>query len=550
MRLVDTPDIVGRGTAVNNLLKSGAVEMLQAGRGTGFILRLRDESKVRLENASTEEQVVFSLIEASQSKGIWIREIRDQSGLTDTQLKRVLKQLEQRKLVKAVKAVGTTKKCYMLFNIEADSSLTGGTFYSDGAVDSQFVQTLVQVSITMLQAQRKRVEELHPNDVMKQREESYVKLEDVARFIQERGICKVALAIVDVERLLDVAVLDGKLEKRFDRAYRALKSKQQPTALASVPCLQCPCDDYTLMMDNYQEQAEQLKKRGNECFKQKRYHNALRFYSEALELDVNPVILANRAQAYLNIGKLEKAYVDADAAVCLDASNLKALYRRAYALSGLGLYSRARSDLERCVKIDPSNADAEKLLESLKGKADKSPVDVTTFVKAEPLQSRVPLQKIRIDVDTTTTTDEAMTDLAKLNVAEVETGIAGVLANKPLPTPAKTRAEFASAVFLLRDSPRSFAEYFLTLDLTDFPALFGDIIESDTIEILANGLAVMGTPSARTLEALWHLSLVSRFDVAALFLSDAAKQHLRSLLDKHGPEHATTANAVRRAYFL
>lgn len=39
----------------------------------------------------------------------------------------------------------------MLFEIEADESLTGGTFYSDQQLDSQFVETLVHVCVAMLQ---------------------------------------------------------------------------------------------------------------------------------------------------------------------------------------------------------------------------------------------------------------------------------------------------------------------------------------------------------------------------------------------------------------
>ena len=72
---------------------------------------------------------MFSLIEESGSKGIWIKDIRDRSGLSETQMKRVLKTLEKKKHVKAVKAVGTTRKCYMLFNIEAHESVSGGIFY-------------------------------------------------------------------------------------------------------------------------------------------------------------------------------------------------------------------------------------------------------------------------------------------------------------------------------------------------------------------------------------------------------------------------------------
>lgn len=94
---------------------------------------------------------VYSLIEGAAKSGIWIRDIREQSGLTEPIIRRVLKGLEQKKLVKAIKAVGTQKKSYILFNVDADENLTGGTFYSDQQFDSQFVQTLVQFCVRMLQ---------------------------------------------------------------------------------------------------------------------------------------------------------------------------------------------------------------------------------------------------------------------------------------------------------------------------------------------------------------------------------------------------------------
>lgn len=112
---------------------------------------------------------------------MWIRDIRERSGLNEAQLKKVLRTLEQRRLVKAVRAVGTSRKCYMLFNLEADETLTGGTFYSDQQLDSQFVTTLAQVCVNMLMTQRRQAEERFPDDVLAQREASYVKSENVAR---------------------------------------------------------------------------------------------------------------------------------------------------------------------------------------------------------------------------------------------------------------------------------------------------------------------------------------------------------------------------------
>lgn len=93
---------------------------------------------------------MYSIVEEAEKTGVWIRDIRDKSGLSDTQLRRVLKSLEQKKLIKSIKAVGTSKKCYILFDVDADDNLTGGTFYSNQQFDSQFVQTLIQVCIAML----------------------------------------------------------------------------------------------------------------------------------------------------------------------------------------------------------------------------------------------------------------------------------------------------------------------------------------------------------------------------------------------------------------
>lgn len=76
---------------------------------------------------------------------------------------------------------------------------------------------------------------------MAQKAASFVRSEEVARYIHDKGFCKVNLGVNDIESILEVAVLDGRLERRMNESYyRALKLRQRPTVLASVPCLQCP----------------------------------------------------------------------------------------------------------------------------------------------------------------------------------------------------------------------------------------------------------------------------------------------------------------------
>ena len=79
-----------------------------------------------------EEKVVYKIIEEAGNKGTWIRDIRVKSNLAQAQLTKVLKSLKQKKLVKEVKCVNSTRKIvYMLSTLEPDRSVTGGAWYSD-----------------------------------------------------------------------------------------------------------------------------------------------------------------------------------------------------------------------------------------------------------------------------------------------------------------------------------------------------------------------------------------------------------------------------------
>lgn len=53
----------------------------------------------------TEEKLIYTIIEDGGNKGIWIRDIRVKSNLIMTQLNKILKNLENKKLIKAVKSV-------------------------------------------------------------------------------------------------------------------------------------------------------------------------------------------------------------------------------------------------------------------------------------------------------------------------------------------------------------------------------------------------------------------------------------------------------------
>jgi len=99
----------GVGSYINILvlLFQNNLELLT--QGDKLIYKLKDPSKAsNLKGADNEERIVLNIIEKSGNKGIWVRDIRNECNLMLTQLNKILKNLENKKLIKAVKSVNVS----------------------------------------------------------------------------------------------------------------------------------------------------------------------------------------------------------------------------------------------------------------------------------------------------------------------------------------------------------------------------------------------------------------------------------------------------------
>lgn len=113
-KLMPTTSAEARVKAINILLQKGTIEILK--KQNSLIYRLKDDQKNSTgpKGADNEEKIVYSIIEQGGNKGIWIRDIRVKSNLIMTQLNKILKNLENKKLIKAVKSVSVSIiKCYV-----------------------------------------------------------------------------------------------------------------------------------------------------------------------------------------------------------------------------------------------------------------------------------------------------------------------------------------------------------------------------------------------------------------------------------------------------
>lgn len=71
-----------------------------------------------LKTADNEEKIIYRIIEEAANKGIWIRDIRSRSNLLPKQLDKVLRSLENNKMIKSVKTVNVSNTLTLCKNIK------------------------------------------------------------------------------------------------------------------------------------------------------------------------------------------------------------------------------------------------------------------------------------------------------------------------------------------------------------------------------------------------------------------------------------------------
>ncbi|CAJ1064929.1 serine/threonine-protein phosphatase 5 [Xyrichtys novacula] len=105
--------------------------------------------------------------------------------------------------------------------------------------------------------------------------------------------------------------------------------------------------------------AELLKEKANKYFKEKDYENAIKYYTEALEVNPsNAIYYSNRSLAYLRTECYGYALADATKALEIDKNYIKGYYRRATSNMALGKFKAALKDYETVVRVRPNDKDA------------------------------------------------------------------------------------------------------------------------------------------------------------------------------------------------
>ncbi|CEP18320.1 hypothetical protein [Parasitella parasitica] len=258
----DDMDVQESYLAMNSLLKKNTLEVITLnGENMLKAIDLRDAEKASKLN--DDARLVYNTIRSAGNNGIWTKDLKKKTNLHTIVLNRTLKSLEQKQEIKAVKHVKyPTRKIYMLFNLTPSSEVTGGAWYTDQELDTDFIDSLKAACLKYIMSRSfPRVEGVN-DAVFGADHEHYPTATEVRRFITESRISSIDLSVKDIMSLLDVLVYDGVVEKKLPfmsgmedfsddeeddgsvqwsyKAIRKVASRLPTEALTEIPCGKCP----------------------------------------------------------------------------------------------------------------------------------------------------------------------------------------------------------------------------------------------------------------------------------------------------------------------
>ncbi|CAO0793580.1 unnamed protein product [Mucor circinelloides] len=259
----DDMDVQESYLAMNSLLKKNTLEVISLnGENMLKAIDLRDAEKASKLN--DDARLVYNTIRSAGNNGIWTKDLKKKTNLHTIVLNRTLKSLEQKQEIKAVKHVKyPTRKIYMLFSLTPSSEVTGGAWYTDQELDTDFIDSLKAACLKYIMSRSfPRVEGVN-DAVFGADHEHYPTATEVRRFITESRISSIDLSVKDITSLLDVLVYDGVVEKKLPfmagmedfsddeddgdegvqwsyKAIRKVASRLPTEALTEIPCGKCP----------------------------------------------------------------------------------------------------------------------------------------------------------------------------------------------------------------------------------------------------------------------------------------------------------------------
>lgn len=213
-----------------------------------------------------DEKIVYQCIRVADNRGIWTRDLKARTNLHQTVITKTLRSLESKKIIKSVKSVkNSTRKVFMLAHLEPSVDLTGGPWFSENELDSEFIDEMCKLCYRYIASQSLP---RNPESILSSATAQYPSLAQIVKFITESKVTFASLSSRDILMLLDRLVYDNLIKRvvsptlqgsaivdddeeedeedaRSPYVYKATfpQANSPFSELAGLPCGQCPVMD-------------------------------------------------------------------------------------------------------------------------------------------------------------------------------------------------------------------------------------------------------------------------------------------------------------------
>ncbi|KAF1846077.1 DNA-directed RNA polymeras-like protein III subunit Rpc34 [Cucurbitaria berberidis CBS 394.84] len=243
-------------------------------------LRSRSDAD-KLRRLTPDERLLYHHIDQVQAEGIWSKALRARTNVTQQVLTKCLKSLESKELVQSVMSVKfPNRKMYLLKHLQPSEDIAGGPWQAEGDFDTALIQAISGAVAQYVEnetcikvpgnwndyAQKKAnaqgmrdIEEApavkphqpssDPNTskLVHKNSPQYPNSASVAEWVNAKGVLRGKIVREDdMEQLLEMMVLDGRLEKISGTSYRTVLTAIDTkiyNGFVDAPCGNCPVFD-------------------------------------------------------------------------------------------------------------------------------------------------------------------------------------------------------------------------------------------------------------------------------------------------------------------
>lgn len=315
-----------------------------------------------------------------------------------------------------------------------------------------------------------------------------------------------------------------------------------------------------------QKSFDEEKEKGNDAYREGRYHDAVQHYTAAESINpMSPIPPANRAMVFLKLKDFERAKAEASIAHELHESvpeedrnkrlSAKILLRRATANKELMLFALAAEDYQAVLGLE-DNATAQEELRVLQERYGIHPPSprlrssARNSASSEPrieVMSETTARSNGVATKTTRTSrpglsnDQDDTELVQISKSTMQN-----LLTKWGNTEPRNAIDFERSWKSLRDDEMAQAKYLLEVvgPQRIEQGILGEVLTAQLLErvVLVLSTALMREPRYKSSIALILLAFteVSRFSMVLMFLSSGEKRKISILIDSLSKHDVST----------